>query len=266
MTETFAVAMPFAPPRRSPILQLLLLAVQVVAVLVMAAVITTAMYFTSVALFGQESVAAAFGQISSYGTKQMRSAPAPAQQMFFALVAALFVCLLAGSLAIAWLAGRRNWREPLALCAPAWLPPRWGLVAFVLAMPAYLALASVTIRLFYPDFSTWFFVPADPAGLAISFLAVVVLAPLAEELLFRGWIYSGLRKAAGKMTAIAVTTLLFAFAHSDGGLIYPAAILIPGLALALVREWTGSTWMSFAAHASYNAWAWVLVLGLGERI
>lgn len=257
---------PAVTPRSNPVLQGLLVFVQVVLVLAFSGAAAAALYVGSLFAFGADAVAGVLGVVGSYGTKALRTAPAQAQFGFFLLVSALFLALLAGALLTALIFGRKSWWAPMALARPVWMPPAWGIALFVIAMPLYLAAASATIRFFYPDFSTWFFVPRAPAAMAVSFLAVVVLAPLAEEFLFRGWIYTGLRKAFGMAAAIVVTTLLFAFAHSDGGLIYPAAIMIPGLALTLVRESTGSTWMSFAAHATYNAWAWLLVLALGESL
>jgi membrane protease YdiL (CAAX protease family) len=211
-------------------------------------------------------IATLLGNVGLYGTKNMHSAPAPVQHTFFVLLSAGFVALLIPTLLMALWRGGRSWRDLLALKRPERLPAGWWLVAFVLALPLYLIAASYTVRFFYPQFTTWFFVPADATGKLLSFIPVVILAPLAEELFFRGWLYTSLRNSFRPAVAIGVTTVIFALAHSDGGLLYPAAVFIPGLVLALVREYTGSALASFAAHALYNGWAWVLVIVFGRTL
>ena len=206
------------------------------------------------------------GNVGLYGTKNMHSAPAPVQHAFFIMLSAGFVALLIPTLLMALWRGGRSWRELLMLKGPERLPAAGWLILFVLALPLYLIAASYTVRFFYPQFTTWFFVPADVTGKILSFIPVVILAPLAEELFFRGWLYTSLRNSFRPAIAIGVTTIIFALAHSDGGLLYPAAVFIPGLVLALVREYTGSSLASFAAHALYNGWAWVLVIVLGRTL
>ena len=229
------------------------------------AAIAMGAYFAAHYIGGHRLVAL-MGNVGLYGTKTMHSAPAPVQHAFFVILAAGFVALLIPTVLAALWRGGRHWRGLLALNGPQRLPGFWWLVLFVLALPLYLIVASFTVRYFYPQFRTWFFVPRDWAGKLLSILPVVILAPLAEELFFRGWLYTSLRNSFRPSTAIAVTTILFALAHSDGGLLYPAAVFIPGLVLALVREYTGSVLASFAVHALYNGWAWLLVLTLGRNL
>lgn len=238
----------------------------VLAILVATGVLAVAVYFAAVAIFGIAYVQKVLAQIGSYPVKSMHVAPADVQSLFFVMLTVLFFCLAVPCILAGFVAARKQWREPIALVSLQRSLPLLWIAAFVLAVPVFLIGASLIVKLIEPGFSTWFFVPAHPAGLALSFVAVVVMAPLAEELLFRGWIYTGLRKAFRASTTVMVTTLIFALAHSDGGMLYPLAVFIPGLALALIRHWTGSVWASFAAHALYNAWAWGLVLVLGKDL
>ena len=238
----------------------------VVAILLATVALGIGVFLACAGIFGLNEVRLAIGQVGHYPVKVMASAPAQVQNLFFILLSVLFACMAVPCVGAAMIAGRGAWRERLALSRFAETPAALWVVVLLLAMPVYLIGASLTIKFIEPAFTTWFFVPRQPSGLALSFLAVVIMAPLAEELLFRGWIMTGLLKSFRPSTSIIVTTLLFAFAHSDGTMLYPVAIFIPGLMLALVRYWTGSVWASFGAHAAYNAWAWGLVLILGKDL
>ena len=81
-------------------------------------------------------------------------------------------------------------------------------------------------------------------------LAVGVLPALCEEILFRGFILSGLGRITGKWRAIAFSAALFGILHQD-----PARIPITagvGLALGYVAWETRSIALSAAMHCLYN--------------
>ena len=83
----------------------------------------------------------------------------------------------------------------------------------------------------------------------------VTLAPLMEELLFRGFLYPVLEKYLGMGTAIPVTALGFALLHGSqlrfawGPLL---VIFIVGLALTIVRARKNSVAASLLMHVAYN--------------
>jgi membrane protease YdiL (CAAX protease family) len=87
------------------------------------------------------------------------------------------------------------------------------------------------------------------------FVAVVVptaclLAPLCEELLFRGVLYGWLAGHLPVPVSVVVTAAVFAGAHLLP-LLFPVLFVL-GLALTLVRAATGSTLNSFAMHVTQN--------------
>lgn len=100
---------------------------------------------------------------------------------------------------------------------------------------------------------------------ALVFFTLVILAPLAEELLFRGYLYGKLRKTAPIWVAIIVTSLAFGAAHLWGGpgspLQWAVAIdtMVLGVILALLREYTGAVWASVLVHALKNGIAFYLL-------
>jgi membrane protease YdiL (CAAX protease family) len=86
--------------------------------------------------------------------------------------------------------------------------------------------------------------------LAALFLTVTLLAPLAEELFFRGYIYNALQARIGRQ-AIWVSSLLFAVLH--GYLIHGVAIFALAVVLAWLYERYRNLWLNISAHATLNA-------------
>ena len=85
---------------------------------------------------------------------------------------------------------------------------------------------------------------------ALSFVAIVLLGPLAEELLYRGAGFTLLRPY-GVAIAIIVTAVLFGLAH--GLILSLGAFILFGLVTALLRVRTASIYPSLAVHMAFNA-------------
>src|SRR4029077_15243356 len=89
--------------------------------------------------------------------------------------------------------------------------------------------------------------------LGIALVGLVLVAPAAEELVFRG-----LRFATLGRFALPLTTILFALAHGLAVLLIPVAFA--GLLLGLLRQRTGSVYPGMGVHMSLNALAIGLAL------
>lgn len=88
-------------------------------------------------------------------------------------------------------------------------------------------------------------------SLAISAVVVLaVLAPLAEELVFRGLLYGWLRGFLPFILTAILTSALFGLAHGEWAHAIVAGIL--GMALAYMREKSGSLWPPIVAHVVNN--------------
>lgn len=89
----------------------------------------------------------------------------------------------------------------------------------------------------------------------VFILLAVLLAPLVEELLFRGVMYTGfLRSMSPGMAGFLVTTL-FALMHiTEVAGYWPSlfVIFLAGAAMLVVRVRTGSVWPAVALHVTYN--------------
>ncbi|WP_373542207.1 lysostaphin resistance A-like protein [Chamaesiphon sp.] len=86
-----------------------------------------------------------------------------------------------------------------------------------------------------------------PLDRLLVFLMLVVVAPLAEELIFRGVILHRWAQKWSLPTSVIVTSLVFGFLH-----INPIGISMFGLVLALLYLKTKTLWVPIAAHAINN--------------
>lgn len=92
--------------------------------------------------------------------------------------------------------------------------------------------------------------PIASTGL-LTALSIVVIGPLAEELVFRGIIQTRLLRAMPPWTAVVLQAVLFGIVHGTPIQIVYALLL--GLVLGFLRSRTGSILPGFAAHAAFNA-------------
>jgi membrane protease YdiL (CAAX protease family) len=99
-------------------------------------------------------------------------------------------------------------------------------------------------------------------GIAIAaILAIVVLAPIAEELFFRGFFFAGLRSRWSLWPSALLSGAIFGLVHAPTG--PTAAIPLAGLGvgLAWLYNKTGSIWPCMLAHFLNNALAISVVVG-----
>lgn len=93
--------------------------------------------------------------------------------------------------------------------------------------------------------------------LMLTTVVVVLVAPVAEEILFRGLAYRALRNAMPAWPAAALIGSGFGAIHYSGpdsvGVLVPLAVL--GATFCLLYEWTGSLWTPIALHIANNALA-----------
>ncbi len=91
-------------------------------------------------------------------------------------------------------------------------------------------------------------------------LAAAVIAPISEEILFRGYLYQTLKRYIGAVPSAFIGALLFAAIHNNAAG-FPGLALL-ALALTIAFEWSGSLLVPIIMHATFNsmslAWgAWM---------
>ena len=96
----------------------------------------------------------------------------------------------------------------------------------------------------------------SPLQVLLAVLIAVVLAPLAEELVFRGLLHRNLRRRMRVVPATLISSVLFALVHVDVVLSQPIALVgltLAGAVMAIAYERTGSLVVPIVIHAVYNA-------------
>jgi membrane protease YdiL (CAAX protease family) len=99
---------------------------------------------------------------------------------------------------------------------------------------------------------------AGGARTVLALVAAALLAPVAEELLFRGLLYRALRRRRSVAVAAAISAVAFSVVHLDVAATQPLALVglaLVGVVLALAYERSGSLLVPVAAHAGYNGTA-----------
>lgn len=156
----------------------------------------------------------------------------------------------------------RTSREELGLTgAPTWIDLGLAPAAFII----YLVIAGILTAIFqnFP----WFDVEqAQDVGFnllnsgldrIIAFISLVVIAPIAEELIFRGWLYGKLRARLSLIPAILLTSLLFGFMHGQWNV--GVNVFAMSIVLCLQRETTGTIYSGILLHMLKNGIAFCLL-------
>lgn len=145
-----------------------------------------------------------------------------------------------------------------------------GLVA--LAFVAFIVLTAIWSALIHSETDKVLekLGSKEGTGLLIASAALTcVVAPICEELLFRGFIFTSLRNWQGPWVAAALTALIFGGVHAASA---PVEDLLPlaglGFVLCLLYRATGSLYSCIALHALNNClafgeiegWSWQILL------
>jgi membrane protease YdiL (CAAX protease family) len=129
------------------------------------------------------------------------------------------------------------------------------------ALISTLAVAIVTALI--PSF------PADQAqdvgfkaltnrdGYLLAFTTLVIIAPIAEETLFRGYLYGKLRARVPLWAAMIATSILFGAVHGQWNVALDTFVL--SMVMCGLREITGSIWAGILLHMIKNLIAFYLL-------
>lgn len=107
------------------------------------------------------------------------------------------------------------------------------------------------------------FESAVGGSLILVFISLVILPPIVEEILVRGFLYTGLRRKLNRLAAALIASVIFGIAHLQLGSgappLYVAAIdtFVLSLFLIALRERTGSLWAGIFVHGLKNGLAFL---------
>ena len=158
------------------------------------------------------------------------------------------ICRLRGWQARDYLALERLRLRPTLVCLGI-------LAAFIVVSDGTTYLLGRDI---VPEFMTAVYGSAKWPPLLI--LALVVGAPVGEELMFRGFLFRGLANSIGVVAAIVVTSLAWAVMHLQYDVYGIGVIFLGGIMLGTIRHVTGSTTLPMVLHGVMNAVATIEVV------
>lgn len=197
------------------------------------------------------------------------------QIIFYALGGGLFLPVLLGTiggvfvpLVMVTRAGNLPLRHDFSLSVPSPLVLFGSALMAVAALSPTSLLAQFSLSL-HPADPQWASfmaesMPTTPLGVALAALTVVVAAPLAEELIFRGLVHRLASGLWGRWPAAVVSALIFGIVHGEPWYLF--GLIGIGLVLAVVYEATGSVVACWVTHMVHNGISLALMLGADDPV
>jgi len=165
------------------------------------------------------------------------------------------------TLAIVWaVASGLNRRSALKALGFRWMGPRPAMKFwFVIGVVILMYFAEIILGYLFPQSRETDFERLLKAGpgvrILVAFLAVFT-APLVEECVYRGMLFSGLRRGLREWPSILIVTALFAAVHLQqywGAWAGIAGIAVLSFTLTVIRAKTKSLAPCIAVHMVFNA-------------
>ena len=160
----------------------------------------------------------------------------------------------------------RTTREELGLLGlPTWTDIGLTPIGFTVAL--ILALIFTSIFSFFPWFNPTeiqnigFNTYLNSGDRIIALLTLAIIAPITEEIIFRGWLYGKLRSRFAMPISIILVSLLFGIVHFQWNVgihVFAMSIILCGL-----REFTGTIYAGILMHMLKNAIAFYCLFILG---
>lgn len=149
----------------------------------------------------------------------------------------------------------------LGFTAPEWRRCLIVGVAFGLLLYSINLFISWVQTLLFPQAQTQEYIVelldrATPFETVFLLLLLLFMAPLAEEVLFRGFFFPALRWRYGRVTAYVLTAAVFAASHMNLWTLLP--VVCASFGLCRLYEKYGSLWYNIIAHITWNAVALTL--------
>ncbi len=181
------------------------------------------------------------------------------QDVVFVLVA-VYCAQLGGRVVSSWQFGLRRppagWRRAVGL--------------IVLLLFAFVVFSASWSAAFHPKEETLLKQLGSNEGTALLILSgglTCVIAPICEEFLFRGYIFTALRSWRGTLPAALITGFVFGGVHYGSA---PALDLVPlaglGFGLCFLYRFTGSLYPCMVAHSLNNSVAFASLEGWGWQL
>lgn len=139
-----------------------------------------------------------------------------------------------------------------------------GLGAYCAAIPLVIGVLLIILKLFgvvsksqNPALDI-LGVVKSPGDLILLFLMIGIIGPIFEEVLFRGVLYTSIRKKLPVAASILLVSFLFAFIHFDFGVLINLCLI--GAVFTILYERTGSIVPSIVTHIIWNSMTFLLFI------
>lgn len=153
---------------------------------------------------------------------------------------------------------------------PAWRDLKLALGG-IFAFYGLLIISIAALTLLIPGFDAdapqdvGFNFLSTPMDRIIAFVALVILPPIGEEILIRGYLFSGLRSRLRFLPAMLLTSALFGAAHlatGVSGALWAAAVstFVLSVVLVYLRERTGALYSPMMVHGFNNLVAFFIYI------
>jgi membrane protease YdiL (CAAX protease family) len=171
-----------------------------------------------------------------------------------------WIVILAGvaggtAITLRWI-DRRPWAYvwlERAAARPSRLAEAWLIGMLAIGVPSLALIAGGWLSVQPHGPGSW-----TAAAARVSLL--LLIAALAEELIFRGYLFALLRERLGLAPTLAVTSVAFGYAHVDN----PGASALPLLLVSLAGIFLGAMVISlrslYAAWMAHFAWNWTMAV------
>ena len=193
--------------------------------------------------------------------------------------AVTFAVCLVMTIGIPWgLAKVKTSRDELGLRGlPTWTDIGLGVIGIIVALMLGLA-ATWLVQLAIPqcaEGSTTFCVDWSQdqdvgfndvytrGDMLLTFVSLVIVAPICEEIIFRGWLYGKMRSRLTAPVAMLLTSLLFGLMH--GQINVGLTVFVMSLVMCLIRELTGTIYGGIIVHMLKNGLAFYLLYVVGLK-
>jgi membrane protease YdiL (CAAX protease family) len=166
------------------------------------------------------------------------------------------VAVLGGTaIALRWV-DRRSWRDvwlDRSAAQPRRLAEGSALGLLAIGVPSAALMARGWLSLERDAPGSWL-------GAAIRVSVLLLVAALAEELIFRGYVLAVLREKLGWAVAVALTSVAFGYAHAGNPGANARAVTLVMLAGVFLGAVVAVTRSLYAAWMAHFAWNWVMAV------
>lgn len=140
-----------------------------------------------------------------------------------------------------------------------WQTIVWGVLGCIVCFAAVVPVALIWVAEFVTpvygvpkmqEMLIFFRENATPIDRLVIVVSACIVAPLAEEVIFRGYIYPVLKRFTEPVFAAIIVSIIFAIIHHNVAALAPLAVL--SVLLIVSYELTASLWAPIAIHSLFN--------------